>query len=65
MTLKVNDNANFNLTLKQNMDFERGNIEFLVILDNKENHKRKMNVFKADDFRAALQKFKEYEQFIF
>ena len=65
MILKVNNNENFNLSLKQHIDYEGEYIEFFVILDNKRNNMRKMDVFRADEFRKALQKYREYEQFIF
>lgn len=65
MILKVNSNPNFNLSLKQHIDYDNEYIEFLVILDNKINHMRKMDVFRAGEFKKALQKFREYEQLIF
>lgn len=65
MILKVNNNDNFNLSLKLQIDYDNEYIEFLVILDNKINHMRKMDIFRADGFKKALQKFREYEQFIF
>ena len=65
MILKVNDNDYFNLSLKIHIDYKSEYIEFLVILNNKINHMQKMDIFKADEFRKALQKFREYEQFIF
>ena len=65
MILKVNDNNYFNLSLKQHIDYKNEYIIFLVILNNKINNMKKMNTFKADEFGKALQKFREYEQFIF
>ena len=65
MILKVNSNPNFNLSLIQHIDYDNEYIEFLVKLNNTKNNKIKMDVFRADEFKKALQRFREYEQFIF
>ena len=65
MILKVNNNDNFNLSLIQHIDYENEYVEFLVKLTNTKNNKIKMNVFHANEFKKALQKYREHEQFIF
>lgn len=45
MILKVRDEQDFNLTMKQNIDCEKGAIELLVTAWNKEAHTRETRVF--------------------
>lgn len=65
MTLKVNSNPNFILSLKLNIDYELKNIDILVILDNIKNNKRDMKTFKGNELDKALQQYNHYEEFIF
>lgn len=65
MILKVRDEQDFNLTLKQNIDCEKGVIELLVTTWNKAAHTTETRVFSAEKFRDALDYYhqKEVEMF--
>ena len=65
MILKTKNNDNFKLTMKLEINYNLEYIEILVILDNLQNNKRQMKIFKANDFTAALTQYKQWEQFIF
>ena len=58
MILKGRDEQDFNLTMKQNIDCEKGVIELLVTAWNKEAHTRETRVFSAEKYRQ-----KEVEMF--
>ena len=62
MILKVNDNANFNLSLKLNINYDMGYVEFYVILYNKNNKRKQMQVFDADKFDRALKHYEQQEK---
>lgn len=65
MILRVNNNDNFNLSLKLIINYELECIEILVILDNKLNKKRQMKQYHANEFKEALLQYKLWETFIF
>lgn len=62
MILKVNDNANFNLSLKLNINYDMGYVEFCVILCNKINNRKQMKVFDANEFHHALNHYEQQEK---
>ena len=65
MILKTKNNDNFKLTMKLEINYNLEYIEILVILDNLQNNKRQMKIFKANDFKDALSQYKQWELFIF
>lgn len=65
MILKVNSNPNFTLTLKLDIDYEIEAINILVILQNIKNGKKEMHCYHAGDFKKALARYRQYEEFIF
>ena len=65
MILKVRDEQDFNLTMKQNIDCEKGVIELLVTAWNKEAHTRETRVFSAEKFRDALDYYRQKEAEMF
>ena len=62
MILKVNDNENFNLSLKLNVNYDMGYVEFYVILYNKINNRKQMKVFDANEFDKALKHYEQQEK---
>lgn len=65
MILKVRDEQDFNLTMKQNIDCEKGVIELLVTAWNKEAHTTETRVFSAEKFRDALDYYHQQEVEVF
>lgn len=61
MILKVRDEQDFNLTMKQNIDCENGVIELLVTTWNKAAHTTETRVFSAEKFRDALDYYRQKE----
>lgn len=65
MILKVRDEQDFNLTMKQNIDCEKGFIELLVTAWDKKAHTTETRVFSAEKFRDALDYYRQQETFLF
>ena len=65
MILKVRDEQDFNLTMKQNIDCEKGFIELLVTAWDKEAHTMETRVFSAEKFRDALDYYCQKEAELF
>lgn len=65
MTLKQINNDNFKLSIKLDINYELEYIEILVILDNMLNNKRQMRMFHGNEFKEALQQYKQWETFMF
>lgn len=65
MILKVRDEQDFNLTMKQNIDCEKGVIELLVTAWDKEAHTTETRVFSAEKFRDALGYYRQKETELF
>lgn len=61
MILKVRDEQDFNLTMKQNIDCEKGFIELLVTAWDKKAHTTETRVFSAEKFRDALDYYRQKE----
>ena len=61
MILKVRDEQDFNLTMKQNIDCEKGFIELLVTAWDKVAHTTETRVFSAEKFRDALDYYRQKE----
>ena len=61
MILKVRDEQDFNLTMKQNIDCEKGVIELLVTAWDKVAHTTETRVFSAEKFRDALDYYRQKE----
>ena len=61
MILKVRDEQDCNLTMKQNIDCEKGVIELLVTTWNKAAHTTETRVFSAEKFRDALYYYRQKE----
>ena len=61
MILKVNDNANFNLSLKMIVNYDMGYVEFAVTLHNKINNRKQTRLFHADSFDLALKYYDQQE----
>lgn len=64
MTLKVNSNPNFKLELKLDINYELEYINVLVELYNIKNHRVQLKQFHTD-FKAALEQYRRWEEFIF
>ena len=65
MILKTNNNENFNLSIKLDINYDLKYIDILVILDNLQNNKRQTRVFHGNEFDEALKQYKLWETFIF
>lgn len=61
MILKVRDEQDFNLTMKQNIDCEKGFIELLVTAWDKVAHTTETRAFSAEKFRDALDYYRQKE----
>lgn len=65
MILKVRDEQDFNLTLNQNINYEKGFIELLVTTWDKEAHTKSTRGFSAEKFRDALDYYHQQEVEVF
>lgn len=65
MTLKTENNKNFELSLIIDINYKNEYIEFLVILDNLHNNKREMKMFHGNEFKQALSQYRHWKNFIF
>ena len=65
MILKVRDEQDFNLTLNQNINYEKGFIWLLVTTWDKEAHTKSTRGFSADKFRDALDYYHQQEVEVF
>ncbi len=65
MILKVRDEQDFNLTLNQNINYEKGFIELLVTTWDKEAHTKATRGFSAEKFRDALDYYHQKEVELF
>lgn len=61
MILKVRDEQDFNLSLNQNINYEKGFIELLVTTWDKEAHTKSTRGFSAEKFREALDYYHQQE----
>ena len=64
MTLKTNSNPNFRLTLSLDVNYELEYINILVELFNIQNRRAQLKQFHGD-FKAALDQYRKWEEFIF
>ena len=65
MTLKTINNENFNLSMKLDINYDLKYINILIILDNLQNKKREMKIFKGNQLEEAMTQYKLWEEFIF
>lgn len=65
MILKTNNNTNFNLSMKLDINYELKYIDILIIFSNIINNKKQMFVYHGNEFKEALKKYSELEQLIF
>lgn len=62
MVLKVNDTADFNLSMNLNINWELEYIEVTVSLENKKKNTRRTKTFPAAEFERAIAHFEEEER---
>lgn len=65
MILKVRDEGDCNLRMTLNISYDFEYIEVIVSLRNKKTGKVLTKVFNAADFAAALQFYRQTEEFFF